>query len=801
MKTVVNIVLIEDDPVDAEIVYRLLVKQTPDHADEIFEIKTASTLGEGKALLALESADLILLDLGLPDCVCEQSVQSLATEFPDKPIVVLTGNDDREMASQAMGMGAQDYLLKYQIDREMLVRSIRYALERNRTLQENRENADALYRSEKALSHQVVLQEELLKVSNAILGMGPPVDIEPVLRMCKDSLNRVGLDVQVVAMKRLLDENAAVFAFYEVQPNGDFHQMVASNRNMLSILKKKETLYRANLEADLGGLQKEDLKMMEDRYGLPIRSIVNVPFYNGVMSVLCQRAHPFDQADLAVIERFAQIMAMGVVRLRDYEYMSAVVRFIPEGFCLLNAHKQVVFANTLGTQYASLIQERAGKMYIGDLSIDDLIAHSGQVHDLLIPGQPKEIIELAVGAVREDIGVGSCVILFRDVTKERASAEQVAHQERLASIGQLATGIAHDFNNMLTVMTGFAQILEMREDLDEETRADLSEIYQQGQRGAQMIRQILDFSRATDVERQPVDLTPFLKEVCKLLGRMLPENITFECEIAPEMAYVSANITQIQQVITNLVINARDAMTAGGILRVETEFLTIGERDRVPVVGMKPGNWLVLRVSDTGCGMSEDVKRHVFEPFFTTKKVGEGTGLGLSQAYGIVSNHGGFIEVMSEKGVGTTFLTYLPLVSDYDEEDIESPVLPDVAGLLVLVVEDEQTVLKSIENMLGHLGCRVLTAQNGQEALDKFQAHQFEIDAVMTDLVLPGMNGMDILETIRSAGHAPPAIIMTGYSHEAERLKDQIRDCALLLEKPIDLLSVAYALHDVLHPV
>ena len=374
----------------------------------------------------------------------------------------------------------------------------------------------------------------------------------------------------------------------------------------------------------------------------------------------------------------------------------------------------------------------------------------------------------------------------------RESEERAQQQDKLASVGQLAAGIAHDFNNMLTVMMGNAQLLEMSSDIPDSAKKNLGSIVSQGRRAAQLIQQILDFSRKSVVQRQSVDLVPFLKETVKLLERTLPENIRIVSDFGEGEFIVEASLTQLQQVITNLAVNAQHAMPEGGELGVSLSRLRIAPGEPPPLPGLEVGDWAVWTVSDTGTGIPPGVLEHVFEPFFTTKKPGEGTGLGLSQVYGIVKQHGGEIDVKSEVGKGTTFTIYLRRVVEAEaipqEPDAE---IPRGQGETVLVVEDEADVLQVAKGVLEHLNYRVLTATNGQKALTVYDSHRDKISLVLTDMVMPEMGGLEMIEALKERDPEVRAVVMTGYPLGGEGEAQLPQGIAGSLGKPLNIEQVS----------
>ena len=391
------------------------------------------------------------------------------------------------------------------------------------------------------------------------------------------------------------------------------------------------------------------------------------------------------------------------------------------------------------------------------------------------------------------------VLMVWEVTREREVQESVRQQERLAAVGRLAAGIAHDFNNILTAMMGTAQILGMREDTPGPIREDLQTILEQGHRAAHLVRQVLDFSRQTVVQRQEVDLVPFLKESLKLLERILPENIRIASELGNAEKMVNANLSQLQQVITNLAVNARDAMPEGGDLMVGLSDRRLEPDQEPPLPGMGPGEWVVWTVSDTGVGMPPEVVEHIYEPFFTTKEAGEGTGLGLAQVYGIVKQNDGFIDVESRVGEGTTFTIYLPRALEGTVVPVQVKAeTPMGRGETILLVEDESGVRRVAIGMLEALGYRVLKARTGLEALSAYDAQGDEIDLVLSDMVMPEMGGVKLLEELRRRDPGAKLVLMSGYSPKLEEKGHWFKQADGFLDKPLEMEQMARVVSETL---
>jgi signal transduction histidine kinase len=380
---------------------------------------------------------------------------------------------------------------------------------------------------------------------------------------------------------------------------------------------------------------------------------------------------------------------------------------------------------------------------------------------------------------------------IRERAMERTSTPtpldtQRLHSQKMEAIGRLAGGVAHDFNNLLTAISGYAELGEGS--LTGESRATRSfrEISQVAQRAATLTQQLLTFSRAHTGNRVVVSLNAIVLDLDSMLRRLIGADIEFVTVLAPESPMVSADPGQMEQVITNLAVNARDVMPDGGKLTIET---AIFGPDHV-----------VLRVTDTGSGMTEEVKQHIFEPFYTTKEVGEGSGLGLSTSYGIVTQSGGRIEVESEPGIGSTFGVILPRVEGYPQAPQSSDTAAQTGGKeTILLVEDEPTIRAMTSEALSELGYRVLVAENGIDALSVVEAHPGdEIDLVLTDLVMPMLGGREAAHRIGLKRPGIKVLYTSGFNGDALEDLDDSGSHTQFLPKPFTLESLATKVREAL---
>jgi PAS domain S-box-containing protein len=387
----------------------------------------------------------------------------------------------------------------------------------------------------------------------------------------------------------------------------------------------------------------------------------------------------------------------------------------------------------------------------------------------------------------------------------RKSEAHLLQAQKMESIGTLAGGVAHDFNNLLTVILGNTQLALRGLKSDDPLQRRLVEVEKAGNRASALTRQLLAFSRRQHLERKVIQLDETIADVMKMLQRLIGEDIEVYLHPAAKLWTVFADPGQIEQVVMNVAINARDAMPGGGRLLIETHNLTLDDVYCAQHTHTKPGKYVRLMVSDTGCGMDAETRERIFEPFFTTKDVGKGTGLGLAMVYGIVKQHEGSIEVYSEVGQGTVFKIYLPVDEKAVAQETEE-VQPALRGGVetILVAEDEAALRELALDVLEDLGYTVLLAKDGAEAVEMFITHREKIDLVLLDMVMPRLGGYEAYERMRAVGGDVPLIFMTGYSPEMVQNKyvkqsKAIEDLnAVLIQKPYSVELLGRTIREVL---
>lgn len=476
---------------------------------------------------------------------------------------------------------------------------------------------------------------------------------------------------------------------------------------------------------------------------------------------------------------------------------------VPEGLLLLDPHFRLLLANPIAhKQLRALTDTGMGGILkaLGAMPIAALLEKpppGATGHEIIVREPRRRVFEVSTQAMLTGPQEGGWVFVIKEVTTEREQQSYLQAQDRLATVGQLAAGIAHDFNNIMAVIVLYAQTLLMSKPEGREQER-LSVIYQQAQQASRLISQILDFSRRSVVERRPLDIIPFLKELVQMLQRTLPETIDLDFSFSEGDYVIDADPTRLQQALMNLAVNARDAMPEGGTLSLALS--RHGPDWPTPLPDMRRGHWVRLEVRDTGEGITTADLPHIFEPFYTTKGPGKGTGLGLAQVYGIVKQHDGFIHVSSRAGYGTAFQLYLPaFVLPAPEEQRDAQAIPAaLPGETILVVEDEESIREAVATTLEGLNYRVLTAPNGEVALAIYRQDHSAISLVLSDMVMPKMGGAALYDALRELDEQVRMLIFTGYPLEDTNRDFIERSGVQWVQKPFSAEKLARAIRRVL---
>jgi len=486
--------------------------------------------------------------------------------------------------------------------------------------------------------------------------------------------------------------------------------------------------------------------------------------------------------------------------------INSLMNTVPAGLVLLDDSRKILAHNMAGEKYLDVLSatglgQRLRKL--GGVAFDELVEATQDPAnrcEVKTSGDLEQFFEVNIYGMEEDSSVGSLVLVLQDVTEEKYIRSRIDSQDRLAAIGQLAGGVAHDFNNLLTVILGYTDILLSQLDPRDTIRRDIETIAQAGERASSLTSQLLAFSRRQMLKPRILNLNRIISEMDAMLERVIGEDVELVSKLNPLIDSIHADPMHIEQVILNMVVNARDAMPDGGQITIETSTVTVNELFAAKEPDLEAGRYVSLLISDTGHGMDSDTVSHIFEPFYTTKKA-KGTGLGLSTVYGIIRQSGGHISVFSKENQGTTFRIMLPGVQEEEDRPREEPLQrrEEFSGSeTVLVTEDDVEVNNLAVKSLKALGYTVYSAENGKKALELIEARDGELDLLVTDVIMPVLGGHELVRQVRESYPGMKILYMSGYT-DSPVIHNEILASGLdLLQKPFTPLELSKRIRKVL---
>ena len=440
-------------------------------------------------------------------------------------------------------------------------------------------------------------------------------------------------------------------------------------------------------------------------------------------------------------------------------------------------------------------------------SVREYLCYFDHAHDrtpireetILRPDGSTVLVEFSAVQVNFK-GEQGALIFVRDITERKNMEHQLQQAHKMEAIGTLTGGIAHDFNNLLQAINGYTQMILMDKEKNDPDYPRLKAVESAGRRAAELVQQLLLFSRKVEAKRKPLDINEEVSQAHWILERTIPKMIRIELNLGGPLWPVFADPIQVEQVLLNLETNAADAMPEGGTLLIETENVVIDQDYAHTHLGAEPGRYVLMSISDSGMGMDKKTLEHIFEPFFTTKETGKGTGLGLASVFGIVQSHGGFILCYSEVGQGTTFKIYFPAMEKPVEEKEKDIVAEPPKGRneTILLVDDEEAIRVFAQQALTKFGYKVFTASNGEEALDVYQKQVREIDLVITDIGMPGMGGHKFLQELLQINPAAKVLMASGYSINGQVKKSLEAGAVGYVGKPYQLSELLGSVREAL---
>ena len=778
--------------------------------DPTFErVETAAAM---KAALDQQTWDIVISDYSMPHFSGLAALTLLKESKLDLPFIILSDESGEEAAVEAMKAGAHDYVVKDNL--AWLIPAI------------ERELRDAKVRQEHKRAQEAI-KELLGKIERAKQEWESTADSLPELVCLVDDRGRViraNRTVETWNLGRVVDVKGR--EFHEL-----LHPGCADPSCYLHSFWKqaREEAIRgqpAQCEAYDEFLKRHVLIQVRPwkdwgkgtALGSTAVTVRDITERKQAADAL-RRAH--DELEMRVQERTAELAqanealraeiaerrrAESALRESEERYRALFERST-DAIYITSREGKFVDLNQSGLDLFGYTREELAELNTQQLYVDPAdrarfqqeIEQKGSVRDYEVKLHRKDGTKLdcrLASTVRRanDGNILGYQGIIHDLTERKRLEGQIRQQDQMAALGRLAGGIAHDFNNVLMAIILYTGLLLKEPDLHPDLAPDLESILDEAQEAAQLVQQILDFSRRSPIETRLVSMRALTRESVDFLQRILPETIHLRLEMGPDRYMVNADPSRLHQILINLATNARDAMPEGGELRIALSRVQVRAGEEPPVAGMPAGEWVCQAVSDTGTGIAPEVMPHLFEPFFTAKPRGQGTGLGLAQVYGIVKQHRGHIGVETEVGRGTTVRIYLPAQEAREAEEAlqEETALapPEGKGEIVLVVEDEERVKESSRRILESLGYRVLTAENGREALEIYRSAE-RVDLLLTDMVMPEMGGKELIRELRKTYPHLKAAAMTGYALEEDLRELKEEGNLEVVYKPLDMNTLA----------
>ena len=776
-----DILFVEDNSGDRDLIIKHL-----EQSGRSFHIETAGSLAEALQKQNERSFDIVLLDLDLPDGMGLEPLTRFRSHAPEIPIIVLTGLDDEETGLEAIRNGAQDYLVKGQVNANLMVRSLLHAVERH-NLKGKVDHYNRVLRAIRSINQLIVREKDpsrlIRQACEVLIETRGYKGVWAALGNCsdppsasaqagfEDSFDLLARDltrgIWPTCVDKVLKSNEHIFIVRPVETcdcpvSAKHHQDTIG----ISLLKSGDKIHGvlAVSFANAFEIEEEEKNLLHE---------ISDDISFALRALETQKQHRDAEEHIRQQHLFLQLL-MDAIPISVF-YKDTLGIFIG---C------NEAFANLLGRPKADIIGKRSHDLFSEELAEK---YHKTDMELVKMPGlqQYESRIQRTDGNSHEVLinkasyfdvegNVAGIIGAMLDITDRKAMEKRLLQSQKMESIGTLAGGIAHDFNNILAAIIGYTELSLHAVEKGSEIESDLQEVHTAALRAKELVKQILTFARLSDEAIRPIQPTVIIKEVLKFIRSSIPATIDIKQDLKSD-SFIMGNATQIHQVMMNLCTNAAQSMEEiGGRLRVVLKDTHLTPDRPKHLLGLKPGEYITITVSDTGTGIPQDIIGSIFEPYFTTKGPGEGTGMGLAMVHGIVQAYGGRIFVDSTPEIGTTFSLYLPISKKDKGENTYKPEVLPRGTERILVVDDEAPVVKLNSMMLEDLGYSVTKTTASIEALELFRSNPTYFDLVISDMTMPNMTGDLLAMELMKIRPEIPIILCTGYSKKisGESAKD-----------------------------
>ena len=786
-----HVLLIEDNEDDAELIRTALCEQEPHD----ISLDWADRLDTGISKLMTGPVDAVLVDLSLPDSHGLESLDRVRPQAGEAAVIVLTGLDNELVAEKSLLRGAQDYLVKGRLTGDALKRAIRYAMGRHRVEQALRKSEERFHLTCLATQDGIWdwdMASGTTWFNEAYQSVYGPATAHPQRHQIPwaDQVHPEDREAVIANLTHVLDSEQHFWtAEYRFRRNdGTYayvidhgyvlrdrdhrpHRMIGAKTDITE-RRQAETMHAVQLAV---GLALEESVTLSEAVPRILRALCELQGWTvGALWLVDSRDqtlrcnalwHRASASIEAFTQRYQSLSLTQRLGLAGRAWQTGTAVFSPD--ILTDADFPAREAARRADLHGAIaFPISAGKNILG-----------------IIECFVSEVLRPTPSRLERVSELGAMISQFLN---RKDLERQLRQAQKMEALGRMAGGVAHDFNNLLTIINSWAELLMDEPGLTSRAQRGMAQIRDAGNKATGLTRQLLAFTRHQIVERQPLNLNERVSDIVELMKRVIGEDIQLVLKLDPTLGHIKADAGQIEQVVMNLVVNARDAMPHGGRLELETGELMVTHSDPFWPDPLIPGPYVTLAVRDTGCGMSVETLGHLFEPFFTTKELGKGTGLGLSTVYGIVRQSGGTVGITSELGKGTTFTIYLPRIAE-DSDALRPSAATKPAGErseTILLVEDNDMVRGLAHTILVAQHYHVVAARSGEEALRLVRDQGRHIALLVTDMVMPGMGGAQLASELQALQPDLKVILTSGYSERDGVLLQHFDARMAFLPKP-----------------